>query len=451
MIHYEAFGFEHLSADSTTPYVQWGLCFVDANRMAEIDENGRDVITTPQRIITLVPVVLLHPAAHELLHAHVGFAPVRPGELRLPLLQTVDPTISLRIHDTRLTVVDESGDPLLTLGLDSRTAWFITLLGNAGFALVGDQGREGEPAEILEVATLALDNRPDTHQHTVIATHKGSVDDKARTQILTRSRGWQPILPGSSAPFSGPGVDGDDRLWVFYGDRHKVVFPNTFTQSCILCASPEVSREHCTPNWLADALQLMPVVAGVLCATCNNRLGEALEAPVSQLFASSSLADPANDPLMNQWMAKTAATLGAAANLRIPEPLRRSVETGSVDPALSIWASATPPTTEPFYRFSHITFTAEHKARDWFIAAFEFAGFSFLVAYLPGAALEPPLWFPMTHPTRRPATGTTPGIDALISHLMTALGIPLDIYADATGRAPAPRTRKTPRPTPHGG
>ena len=433
MVHYKKLGSKHVSPFSKNPDVEWGVSYADANFMGEVDNEGRDVLTTQRRLTTLVPVVILHPTAHKYLSTSVDFTPVQADEIRLPMLQTVDATVVIQMHAARLTVMDGRSKPVFSVDLDARTAWFIKHLGNVGFVLINEQ--DGA----IQLATLAFHNKL---PYTVIGTHKGSVDGKGLDKILCVSTGWEGIIPGSSDPFSGPSLDGDERVWVYYGDRHKVFFPPTFPQPCLICGSPEVNREHCTPKWLSDVLQLMPVVAEVLCEACNGRLGGLLEVPVSQLFKSGELADPSNGALMNNWMAKTAATLGAAANIRVPEPLRQSVDTGNLDPSLMIWARATEPVTEAFYRFRVVRFTAERELLGWFIVTFEFNGFAFAVAHLPGATIAPPDLFPMTHPIRTESSGGTIEVGKLLGYLMTSVGTSIDIYADATGRSPAPRTPK---------
>ncbi|MET4583759.1 hypothetical protein ABIE21_003290 [Conyzicola nivalis] len=436
MIHFDKLGSKLVSRRSEEPDVEWGVSYADANHMGEVDSAGRDLITTPQRQILLVPVVIMHPAAHGYLRTRVDFTTVQADQIRLPMVQTVDPTVVVRMQDTRLTVLDGNSKPFFTVDLDERTAWFIRHLGNVGVVLVGESGKA------IQVATLALGS---TMPYATVALHKGSVGAKGRDNILRVSEDWKAIVPGSSHPFSGPGLDADDRLWVYYGDRKKIFFPATFPQSCFICGSHDVNREHCTPKWLADKLQLMPVVAGVLCEPCNSRLGKSLEAPVSQLFDRGKLADPANGALVNHWMAKTAATLGAAANIKVPETLRQSVDTGDLDPGLMIWARATAIVTEAFFRFRVISFTAERENRDWFIATFEFNGFAFAVAHLPGADIDAPDWFPMTHPNRKDFSAGSAGVEKVLAHLMTSIGTPIDVYADAEGRVPPPRTAKGPR------
>lgn len=433
MIHYRQLGSANISRRSTDADVEWGISYGDGNEMAEVDERGRDIMGTPRRVMTLIPVVLLRPNTHGYFE-EVDFTEVPPEQIRLPVLQTVDPVVTVRLQGTRLDVVNGRTRAFFTVPLDARTAWFIKRLGNVGLALVDDLG------QIRSLSTLSLQHNP---HFTLLGKIGGSVDGKAREVLLHQSTKWEAFISASSDPFSGPGLDGDDRLHTFYGDRETVYFPSTFTQSCLICGSSQVSREHCTPKWLADSLELQPVVAGVLCEDCNGKLGSTLEAPVSHLYKNGELGDPIHVSLMNRWMVKTAATLGAAANLGVPEPLRKSIETGNLDPSLLIWAKKTTSPEAPYYRFRIVRFTAQHDALGWFIVSFEFPGFAFAVAHLPSVDIGSMDWFPMTFPHITYSPDDTADISKVVLHLMKTLGSPIEIFTDASGKQPAPRTTRS--------
>ncbi|WP_412873652.1 hypothetical protein ACL00U_16715 [Curtobacterium poinsettiae] len=436
MIEYKELGAAATSAFTGVSDIQWGVTYVNSNLLGTLDSNGRDVITTPKSVVSLVPIVILLGNGRSLLPAGVHREQIPYEQARMPVLQTVDPTFTLRLSGTRLEVLDEHSRTELEIDLDKRTAWFVRLIGNVGFVL-----QDRQDTDSFALATLALDN---LHPMVAHGFHPGSITSKNAANILLNSKKWEANYPdlGSPGSYSGVGVDVGDRQWTFYSDRHVHYPPRTFPRSCLVCESTTVNREHCTPNWLAHALQLEPIVAEVLCNECNSKLGDELEVPVSDMYKQDTMGESENLPLLNLWMAKTAATLGAAANLPIPTVLQRTIATGRVDPHLRIWAEATSRASEPFYRFSVIRFAPPREALGWFVVGFEFPGFSFVVAHLP--IIDPTITdsLAMTHPERtKPLQAANISrVLEVMQKLMGGLESPIDVFADAVGRTPAPRS-----------
>lgn len=440
MIDFKLLGSVRLSPSVGPSDTWWGVTYVSSHVLGTLDENGRDVVKRPVSAISLVPTVILEASARQYFPRGVRLEHVPSDQLRMPVLQTVDPTFTIRVNGTGLEILDPCSGALFQIELDDRMAWFIQTIGTVAFVL------QQETEDGVGLATLAIDN---VNPFVVLGLHPGSADDKSLSSILLRSTRWEACLvdQGSPGSYSGLGIDVGDRQWTFYADGGTVVGPRTFPRPCLICGAAKVTREHCTPKWLTDTLKLEPIVAGVLCESCNNRLGQELEVPISELYKQDKLHDPAKGQLMNLWMAKTAATLGAAANLSIPEALRSSVASGQIDPGLLIWSGTMPRVTEPFYRCNVIRFAPQREELAWFIVSFEFPGFGFLVAHLPGREFVLPGSFPMTHPERMAPTegGERGSVDEVLHQLMARIGSPIDVYADAAGRAPAPRTPRKPR------
>lgn len=87
---------------------------------------------------------------------------------------------------------------------------------------------------------------------------------------------------------------------------------------CWGCAVPETTREHCSPKWMADKYGVEPLVAPILCKSCNSFFGEKLEAPAAEI-----LKNPINRitketrSIIVVWCIKTAITMSMASGVNV--------------------------------------------------------------------------------------------------------------------------------------
>lgn len=117
--------------------------------------------------------------------------------------------------------------------------------------------------------------------------------------------------------------------WTYGASRYKRVIPklDSFTpDSCVRCDSyGELSREHCTPKWLADRLNVEPVVGVITCYDCNGAF-RGMEKTESAVHAAGQLRDSTHNELIYRWALKTLLMLTAMSNIRSPTWLWQVVD-----------------------------------------------------------------------------------------------------------------------------
>ncbi|MBD8043606.1 hypothetical protein H9638_07245 [Arthrobacter sp. Sa2BUA2] len=199
-------------------------------------------------------------------------------------------------------------------------------------------------------------------------------------RILKSPRAWRAKISANPRLYVDQANDSVTYEHYFIDPVDRRVSKTLVQEICLLCLTTEnITREHCTPNWLMKKMQLQPIVASVLCETCNNEQGRKLESPIEQAFiAGSFLSD---EKLTNMWALKTALTLAASQNIHVPRVLAEAVRAGDTSlggaQVLALRDQGSSPKRE--FRFVVASLSDEDRENGRFALLFTFLDFSFLV------------------------------------------------------------------------
>lgn len=166
----------------------------------------------------------------------------------------------------------------------------------------------------------------------------------------------------------------------YIGESDRRVSKTLVQEICLLCQTTnKMTREHCTPRWLMTKMNLRPIVATIFCSSCNSEQGRRLESPMEQSFISGSFLR--DEELTNMWALKTALTLAASQNIRVPRVMAEAVRSGDVSlggaEVLALHDETLPPEGE--FRFIVASLRKEDYEKGRFALLFTFFNYSFLV------------------------------------------------------------------------
>ena len=236
----------------------------------------------------------------------LGFAPYKSRRIPMPMEATESATINLKPdHEVEIVV----GHNVLTLDHDDQAAKIIVSCNNLS---IGVQHRSGDyfarvsspPQTILptfpgRTGALLNHSRESALADEIARSHKYAIE------IAFGREAYLDMPPSSDYDF-------------YVSTKNAVSLPRNvnFGGRCLACNEPSVTREHCSPKWLADRYSVDPLVARILCKSCNSWFGKNLEEPVADMFQRGK---PIDFETLSKWSIKTATTMSIAAG-SIPDP-----------------------------------------------------------------------------------------------------------------------------------
>lgn len=255
--------------------------------------------------VYFIPVVIVEPnncacfsAVNDL--RELGFVPYESRRIPMPLEATTGATITLNAeNEVQITI----GDKLLTLDREDQTAKIIASCNNLSigvrhrsgdyFSRIGSSTGTIFPSFPGRTGTLLNHSRESTLAEEIKRSHKYGIE------IAFGREAYLGMPPSSDYDF-------------YVSTKHEVSLPPNVNLGgrCLACNELNVTREHCSPKWLADRYSVEPLVARILCRSCNSWFGKILEEPVADMFQKGI---PIDFETLSKWSIKTAITMSTAA------------------------------------------------------------------------------------------------------------------------------------------
>ena len=258
-----------------------------------------------------IPVVIIEPndgsyfSNQNNLQA-LGFAPYKSRRIPMPLEPTASATINLKPdHEVEIVI----GHNVLTLDHDDQTAKIIVSCNNLSigvhhgcgdyFARISSFPHTSFPTFPGRTGALLNHSRESALADEIARSHKYNIE------IAFGREAYLGMPPSSDYDF-------------YVSTKNTVSLPPNVNLGgrCLACNEPSVTREHCSPKWLADRYSVEPLVARILCKSCNSWFGKNLEEPVADMFQKGI---PIDFETLSKWSIKTAITMSIAAG-SIPDP-----------------------------------------------------------------------------------------------------------------------------------
>lgn len=252
-----------------------------------------------------IPVVIIEPengsyfSDRNNLQA-LGFTPYESRRIPMPLEPSESATINLKPNNKLEIVV---GHDVLTLEHDDQAAKIIASCNNLAIGVEHQSGdyfaRVSSPPQTIlptfpgRTGALLNHRQDSTLAKEIARSHKYNIEIAF----------WREVYLGMA-----PSSDYD----FYVSTKQAVSLPRSVNLGgrCLACNKPSVTREHCSPKWLADSYSVEPLVARILCKSCNSWFGKNLEQPVADIFQKRM---PIDFETLSKWSIKTAITMSIAA------------------------------------------------------------------------------------------------------------------------------------------
>jgi len=258
-----------------------------------------------------IPVVIIEPENGSYFYNRknlqaLGFAPYKSRRIPMPMEAAESATINLKPdHEVEIVV----GHNVLTLNHDDQAAKIIVSCNNLS---IGVQHRSGDYFA-----------RVSSPPQTIFPTFPGRTGallnhnrESALTDEIARSHKYNIEIAFGREAYLGMPPSSDYDFYVSAKDAVSLPPNVNLGGRCLACNEPSVTREHCSPKWLADRYSVEPLVARILCKSCNSWFGRNLEEPVADMFQKGI---PIDFETLSKWSIKTAITMSIAAG-SIPDP-----------------------------------------------------------------------------------------------------------------------------------
>ncbi|WP_040585639.1 hypothetical protein [Segniliparus rugosus] len=327
----------------------------------------------PEPHVLAVPMLRLDSADSEIAFraaAMLGAGHRTSDEVRridLPLWHRYSATATAELRGLELRI-EFLGREYMTIPVKPRFAYLLGVSQSLGLNIVNPE--EGHFYGALRLKGTDLP-----------APHCAVIRGKLTPKLVEDALGWTRMTPLADAL----GFKADGKIHtetVTYGaDADGEFIPrNLERKKCALCGSGEgqLTREHCTPKWLADRMNVTPVVVRMLCSSCNGKFGKTFEEPVAELHEKGWLIVPAHRSVVLRWAVKTAIMLSTASGVRIPPELFAFLDGDSTDDRLTVHFHESPQRQLQGYRYTLTHFRGEYE--DSFLFSMLFDRHFFVVA-----------------------------------------------------------------------
>lgn len=323
---------------------------------------------------TMLVIEFANPVAALLLAGQLGARPYDPDRITIPLATQIciSARFEVKRNVLRIRRRDRSMDSMISIKITERFAYLLSITENLSVnvcsgkqnwyvTLVDPQSWGGVPA---------------------VAVHPGHVNAGA----IEHSTRWSTACVSPTVMIDDFADDDEDIASWTYGAstvEKNIPKPNSYRRyTCVRCnRHGELNREHCTPKWLADMLNVEPVVGKILCPDCNAHFGDTFEARVSTLYADGKFHDPHLQVLVCRWALKTALTLSSMSNIHPPAWMWQVVDGHQPPPTLHTYHFRVPARPERGYLYSVTRFPRDMT--DAFCFTLTFDNEMFVIVHSP--------------------------------------------------------------------
>lgn len=317
----------------------------------------------------LLVVELGNAAAAEALAVHLGaFRRDSPKGFSVPLSMQICISAVFALDCNTLQIRGiASTQASLSMQVTDRYAYFLSLTNNLSVNIVCGQRRWW----------ITLVDRHKWNGVPSVAAYPARYNNG----IIEKSPRW---TAGMVSPDSMITDFQEIYTWTYGASTVKRNIPKLESfepDSCVRCDGSDLNREHCTPKWMADRLNVEPVVGRIACVDCNTGFGRGLEIPVSALYAAGQFRDPEYDGLVYRWALKTALMLSAMSNIAFPAWLWRVVDGQKPPDTLHLFRILVPALPDGGYLYTVTSFP--YGTGEVFACSFMFDNDMFLFVQSP--------------------------------------------------------------------
>lgn len=313
---------------------------------------------------TMLIVEFANPVAAMLLTNQLGARAFDPNRITIPLTtQTcISAQYEVKRNVLRIRRRNRSMDSMMSIKVTERFAYLLSLTGSLSVNI-----RSGKQNWYVTVVDPQSWNGLPS-----VAGHPGPLNAGA----MEHSTRWSAVCVPPSVMIDDTADDVENIASWTYGAstvKKNIPKPNSYHRhTCVRCGRHvELNREHCTPKWLTDMLNVEPVVGRILCPACNGHFGDAFEARICKLYAEGKFHDPHHQELICRWALKTALTLTSMSNIQPPAWMWQVVDGQPSPPTLHTYHLRIPALPDRGYLYSVTRFPPDMTDAFCFTLTFD--------------------------------------------------------------------------------
>lgn len=343
--------------------------------VSEIIQDGKITDTHGRSNASCVPLLEI-PTINESQSRIFGLLPagVHRDTFAIPLASKFHDFIQYKINKSeknlRLMNVSNNEETCFSISLEFIS--FLEVTNTLGIHFL-----TSIPEQVKIISVRPADS---IHSHPAVAGTRSSVLDKKFKNALINTKAWEAKIPLPLSLYA----DRNDYCISYdtYGisSTGKRVATPQVEERCILCHRTEdISIEHCTPRWLAAALDIQPLTEKILCRSCNSDLGQKLELEINSAYKAGNLLRDLD--AASRWGLKTAIMLAAAQNVHVPRRLSDAVlnEDPHLGGAFVLHCKITTIDVASRFQFTVSRFGTDPRKVNRFMLQFMFDNYLFII------------------------------------------------------------------------
>lgn len=227
---------------------------------------------------------------------------------------------------------------------------------------------------------MSLDSK-----YTEFAFFKGVINKYTESKIkYSTNLEFGISAPQRQADLDNMAIDSDAWGATTSDERFRIPKYTPF-RICAACGDTNgpFTKEHCTPKWLcAVEGKAEPVVAKILCSTCNGYFGSCYERPVQEKYEELTpeefykwiVLDKEN--IFSKWAIKTALNLAIATNKPVDTKWLKNLRNNSIPEGFRVYFGNY---HSKYKKYLYLTSTLGNKQKDSFLLTFISGGIIFVV------------------------------------------------------------------------
>lgn len=273
-----------------------------------------------------------------------------------------------------------------------------------------------------------------------LMNHKGESRSKMKQAIKQASNYRNMVLARVDSYLDS--IEGENNYDVYQSTSSLDSLPKVtkLGTQCWTCGKYETTREHCSPKWLSDLYKVKPLVAPVLCNSCNSWFGSNIEIPASQLLKSGQLLREHSElEIISKWCIKTSLFMSLASGVRFPSIWLKMLKDNEIPDGFKVYYSTKHHLNEPGFNYGVSRFSHELIDRGTFLFTMSTPTFTMSVIRAVDRSAKCPL--PMIHPYFTQTAGSFGPIGFADMHeaLHEAISQQITTHYDLPSRIQTPR------------
>lgn len=384
-----------------------------------------------------IPMIIINKLPDEFHNLAETCKHYQRGKIPLTMHSTPEATLQIRTNEISITLLnDRQIEYEIALSTSDLSAFIIKSCENMSLGICNETG-----VVFSRVSTQSPLPFPSFPMRPVnLMNHKGESRNKMK-QAIKQAPHYRNIILGRIDSYLDS-IEGASDYDVYQSTSSLDSLPKVtkLGTQCWTCGKYETTREHCSPKWLSDSYKVKPLVAPILCKSCNSWFGLNIEMPASSLLKSGQLLREHSElEIISKWCIKTAFFMSLASGVRFPSFWLQILKNNEIPDGFEVYYSAKHHLNEPGFNYGVSRFSHELIDKGTFLFTLSTPTFTMIVMRNTDRSTKCQL--PMIYPYFTQPSRSFGSISLADMHetLHEAISQQITLRYDLPSRIPTPR------------